>query len=102
MPCGEHWDESRPPHLTILMDFLQLCSEIRHIMDESIWLRYRQSLAAANMVDSGCSALSTAERLEKLEQTEQSWSRLAWRHEDMYRVDQPWTGGGLRKIYIGK
>jgi hypothetical protein len=67
--------------------FLQLCSEIRRIIDESTWFKCRQSLAAAGVIDGRLSSLSTAHRLKKLEQSEQAWYRLAWRYEDMERVD---------------
>jgi hypothetical protein len=77
---------------------VQLCSKVRDLIDQSSQLKYRQALFACSMVD-GRGSLSSAQRLKLLEQREQAWSRLAWRSEDIARLELPDNSGRLRRTY---
>jgi hypothetical protein len=76
----------------------QLCSRVRDVIDQSSSLKYQQALVAANMID-GSGLLSSTQRLQKLELTERAWSRLAWRQDDVVRLDLPYSDDALRRLY---
>jgi hypothetical protein len=50
------------------------------------------------MID-GQSSLSSAARLEKLEETEQAWCRLAWRRKEIIRLDVPYVPSHLNRVH---
>ncbi|KAJ3528106.1 hypothetical protein NM688_g8037 [Phlebia brevispora] len=79
-----------------LLRCMEVCKSLCD-MSHSVELRYKVELAAAGMEDGSSSALSTADRLRRLEEHQVAWRDLRWKSETVV----PMLRGGVWELYGG-
>jgi hypothetical protein len=60
---------------------LQVCRELKKVIDSSVELQYRIELALDCMLDGPPSTLTVSERLEQLRDLRRAWTLFEWKKE---------------------
>ncbi|RPD61710.1 hypothetical protein L226DRAFT_461076 [Lentinus tigrinus ALCF2SS1-7] len=63
----------------------EVCSGMKHVVDEDIRMRYKIELAAAGMEDGKHSKLTISERLTSLMERQRAWRTLTWSSQTIIR-----------------
>jgi len=67
--------------LELIRVTLQVCRQLKAVVDSSVELQYRIELGLDYMLDGPPSILTTAERLERLRALRRAWTLFEWKRE---------------------